>query len=114
MGYYMVQLTFASSSWAVMMNSIQDRMDSLRPVVERLGGKTHEAWLAFGEHDVIAILEMPDNVSAAAISISLSAGGSVKNVRTIPLLTFEEGVDAVKRAASAALLRATSSNNDGS
>jgi len=93
-----------------MMRNIQDRLDSMRPVIERLGGKLHDAWLAFGDYDVIAILEMPDNVNAAAISISLSAGGSVKNVRTIPLMTFDEGTEAVKKAASAALLQQANKN----
>jgi hypothetical protein len=44
---------------------------------------------------------MPDNVSAAAFSVAVSAGGAVKGMKTTPLLTMEEGMDVMKRAGGA-------------
>jgi uncharacterized protein with GYD domain len=58
-------------------------------------------YLAFGEYDVIGIMEMPDHVSAAAFSLAASAGGGLKAVKTTPLLTVEEGIEALKKAAGA-------------
>jgi uncharacterized protein with GYD domain len=69
--------------------------------VKQLGGTVHSTWLAFGEYDVISILELPDNVRAA-ISMAISAGGAVKAIKTTPLMTWEEGVEAMREAAQAA------------
>jgi hypothetical protein len=41
--------------------------------------------------------EMPDHVSAAAFSLSASAGGVVKAVKTTPLMTIEESTEAMKK-----------------
>ena len=45
-------------------------------------------------------MEMPDNVSAAALSLAVTAGGSVKAVKTTPLLSVAEGLSALKKAGS--------------
>jgi hypothetical protein len=46
-------------------------------------------------------MEMPDNVSAAAFSLAGSAGGGIKAVKTTPLLTIDEGIEAMRKAAGA-------------
>ena len=84
-----------------MVKNPQDRVAAVRPVVERLGGKIEQGWLAFGEYDIVAIFQMPDNVSAAAFSIAASAGGSVRTIKTTPLMTIEEGIAAMKKAGGA-------------
>lgn len=47
-------------------------------------------------------MEAPDNVSAAAISLAITAGGAVKAYETTPLLTPEEGIEAMRKGAEAA------------
>ncbi len=56
--------------------------------------------LAFGEYDAIGIVEMPDNASAAAFSLAAAAGGGVKAFKTTPLMTVEEGIEAMTKAGS--------------
>lgn len=63
-----------------------------------MGGKIKNAWFAFGDHDVILITEMPDNVSAAAIAIAFAGGGACKSVQTTPLLSTEEAMQGMKKA----------------
>ena len=48
---------------------------------------------------MVGIVEMPNNVSAAAFSMALGAGGACTNVRTTPLMTTEEGIEVMKKAA---------------
>jgi uncharacterized protein with GYD domain len=64
-----------------------------------LGGSIEGSWLAFGEHDVVLICKLPDSVSAAAFSMAAAAGGALKSTKTTPLLTQEEAVEAMKKAA---------------
>ncbi len=101
MAHYLVQVAFTAEAWAAMVKNPQNREEAVRPVVERLGGTIQSAYWAFGEYDIAAIFQMPDNVSAAAISMAFSAGGAAKAVKSTPLMTMEEGVEAMRKAAEA-------------
>ena len=65
-------------------------------LVESLGGKLEALYFAFGDCDVFAIADMPDNASAAAASLTLGASGAVTSKTTV-LLTPEEVDAAVKK-----------------
>ena len=67
---------------------------------EGLGGKIEEAYYAFGEYDAVIIAEFPNNVSAAALSLALNAGGAAA-IKTTPLMTIDEGLEAIKLAGGA-------------
>jgi uncharacterized protein with GYD domain len=71
----------------------KDKASGRRAAVNKaaggLGGKVEAFYYAFGEHDVVLIIDMPDNASSTAFSVAASASGLVR-VQTIPLLTVEE------------------------
>jgi uncharacterized protein with GYD domain len=100
MPHFLLQGSYTQEAWARLLANPQDRTDAVRAPIEKLGGRVHTSFFAFGPFDVVSILEMPDNVSAAAIAIAFAAGGSVKNVQTTPLMTTAEALDAVKKAAT--------------
>ena len=52
-------------------------------------------------YDAIGILSFLDNVTAAALSMAVMSGGGVKHVKTIPLVSWEEGIKAMKKAKKA-------------
>ena len=101
MAHYLLQVAYTAESWSALVKTPQDRLEAVRPVVERLGGRLDNAWLAFGDYDVVAVFEAPDNVTAAAFSMTLSAAGGVKAVKTTPLMTFEDGMAAMRKVAHA-------------
>ncbi len=98
MAHYLFQCSYTAEAWASLVQNPRNRLDAARPVVEGLGGSMENGWTAFGEYDVVAILQMPDNVSVAAFSMAVSAGGAVKSIKTTPLMSMEEGVEAMKKA----------------
>ena len=100
MAQFLLEVAYTSQSWASLVKSPQDRSLVVQAAVEKLGGKIDRVWLSFGEYDVVVIADMPDAVSAAAFSMAISAGGSCKTVKTTPLLTIAEGLDAMKRAST--------------
>jgi uncharacterized protein with GYD domain len=99
MAYYLVQAAYTADAWAALVKKPENRLEAVRSVIERLGGKLVGGWLAFGEADVVLISDMPDNVSAAALAMAVSAGGALKTIKTTSLLTAEEGLEAVRKAA---------------
>lgn len=98
MAYYMLQIAYTSEAWAAQIGNPRDRTEVVRPVVEGLGGSLDEAWMTFGEYDLVVLCRFPDNASAAAFSMAVSAGGAVKALKTTPMMTIEEGIEAMQKA----------------
>jgi uncharacterized protein with GYD domain len=65
------------------------RKQAVTKLVESLEGKVEGLYFALGEHDVVIIADLPDTVSAAALSLGASATGLVRTKSTA-LLTVEE------------------------
>jgi len=98
MACYLLEVGYTPEAWASMISKPQDRLEAVRPVVEKMGGKIVQGYYAFGEYDLIAIIEMPTNVDAAAFSLAAAGGGACRAVKTTPLLTSAEAVEALKKA----------------
>jgi len=98
---YMLQVGYKPEAWAAMVKNPQDRLELVRPSIEKLGGKLLSGYLSFGKYDLIAIVDMPNNVSVAAFSIAASAGGAVSKLVTTPLMSTKDGVEAMKKAGGA-------------
>jgi uncharacterized protein with GYD domain len=98
MPYYLVQMSYTKEAIKTLDEHPQNRLEAARPAFEELGITIREAFLAFGDYDVVLLLEAPDNVRAAAISLAVTAGGAIAHYKTTPLLTMEEGVEAMRIA----------------
>lgn len=101
MPHYLIQAAYTSDAVATLVKHPQDRLDAVRSVIERLGGHVVGKWFAFGDYDVVHIAEMPDAVSAAAFAMAAAAGGALRAIKTTPLMTAEEGLEAMRKAGSA-------------
>jgi uncharacterized protein with GYD domain len=65
--------------------------------VEGFGGKIEAFYYAFGDVDAYVIFDVPDNVSAAALSLAVGQSGGI-NTKTVVLMTPEEMDQAGKKA----------------
>ncbi len=68
------------------------RREYISKLVADLGGTVESFYWAFGEHDLYAIADMPDNQTAAGVAMTVGASGAV-SIETTVLLTGED-VDA--------------------
>lgn len=98
MATYLYQCAYTPEAWAKMAQNPQDRIEAVRPVIEAAGGKVIGGWFAFGEYDVVAIFEMPDNVSVASVAVAFAAGGALRAAKTTPLLTTAEAMEVMAGA----------------
>ena len=79
----------------VIKDKASGRKAAVQKAIKSLGGKLEAFYFSFGDNDVVLIADLPDNASAAAVS--LAAGGSgLVHLRTTPLLTPEEADKAIK------------------
>jgi uncharacterized protein with GYD domain len=72
------------------------RRDAVRKSIEGLGGKMEGFYFAFGSDDAIVLVDLPDNVAAAALGLAVSSSGAGA-ARTTVLLTPEEIDQATSR-----------------
>ena len=74
------------------------RREAVEKMAGDLGGHIESFYFAFGDGDAFVIADLPDNVSAAAVSLAVGSSG-MASTRTIVLLTPEE----IDRAAGASV-----------
>jgi uncharacterized protein with GYD domain len=67
------------------------RRKSIEQLVEGLGGKLELFAYAFGKDDVVIVFDLPDNVTASAIALTVNASGAVRGKVTV--LVSPEEVD---------------------
>jgi uncharacterized protein with GYD domain len=72
------------------------RRAAVEKLVESLGGTLEALYYAFGESDVYAVGEFPDNATAAACALTIGASG-LGTISTTVLMTPEEVDEAAKK-----------------
>ena len=102
MAWYMVQVAYTSEAWAAQIKNPQDRIAQLRAMLEPAGVTIEHAWYSFGDYDLVLIGQAPGDADMAGAVLAAAAGGALKANKTTPLLSVDEGMDAMKKAASIA------------
>lgn len=75
------------------------RRAAAQKAIESVGGTMESFYFAFGETDVYVVAEVPDQVSMAALALTISASGAVAT-RTTALMTAAEIDAATKKTPS--------------
>jgi len=97
---YLVQGSYtASGVKGVAKEGGSSRRAAAKELIESMGGTLEALYFSFGDADVYAILDAPDNVSAAAASMAVNASGGVA-LKTVVLMTAEEMDEASKKSAT--------------
>lgn len=75
------------------------RRAAAEKAIKLLGGNLEAFYYAFGDTDAYVIAELPDNVSMAALALTVSASGAV-TAKTTVLMTAQEMDEATKKTPS--------------
>ena len=98
MAKFLVKASYSSEAWATQIANPQNRIEIVGKQMEAMGCKLLDRYLAFGEDDLIIIVEAPDNETAAAMLIKVASSGAINNISTTVLIDPQDGVDAIKKA----------------
>ena len=99
---YVTLFTYTSEAWARMIQNPGDRTAAVRRLAESLGGSVECVYWMLGGYDGIIIIDVPDSISGAALSVTVGSTGAFKNLQTHELLTQEELGQALSRSKDAA------------
>jgi len=75
------------------------RKAAAEQAIKGLGGSIEAFYFAFGDADAVVIADAPDNQTAAAVSLAVTASGAVRTKITV-LMTPEEMDQAAKKSVS--------------
>jgi uncharacterized protein with GYD domain len=100
MPLYMTQFAYTPEAWGALVRQPEDRSKALARAAEQLGNRLVSFYYSFGEYDGVAIIEAPDDVSAAAGILAVVGPGHVKSLKTVTLLTAEQAMEAMRKAGS--------------
>ena len=84
-----LMLTTLTEKGVQTLNSNPGRLREVNRDVEELGARVLHQWASLGEYDFVNIVEAPDDLSLAKLSLRLGARGSVK-IESLPLVSVED------------------------
>ena len=93
---YLLEVSYSPEGLqGVIKDTASGRKEVVQKMIKGAGGKLEAFYYSFGDNDLVAIADLPDNTVAASLSLALGASGMVTG-RTTPLLTVEEMDKAIK------------------
>ena len=100
MAKYLVQAGYtAEGTKGLLAEGGTGRRRAVDEVVAGLGGTVEAMYYAYGEDDVVIIVDFPDTTSMAAVSMMVKASGAL-HTKATPLLTVEEVDEATRKQAA--------------
>ncbi len=100
MAKYLFEASYTNvGAKGLMSEGGSSRRQQIQSMLGTMGGKLEAMYYAFGDNDVYAIVDVPDNVTAVAVSMAVNASGAV-TAKIIVLITPEELDEASKKSVS--------------
>ncbi|MCZ7590304.1 MAG: GYD domain-containing protein [Gaiella sp.] len=90
-----LMLTTLTEKGRQTLNANPARLREVNRDVEELGARVLHQWAALGEYDFVNVVEAPDELTMARLSLELGARGSVK-FQTMPLLPVDALLSALE------------------
>lgn len=92
-----LMLTTLTEKGRQTLNANPARLREVNRDVEELGARVLHQWAALGEYDFVNVVEAPDELTMARLSLELGARGSVR-FQTMPLLPVDALLAALETA----------------
>jgi uncharacterized protein with GYD domain len=91
-----LMLTTLTEKGIQTLNANPARLREVNRDVEELGARVLHQWAALGEYDFVNIVEAPDDLTIAKVSVALGARGSAK-LESLPLVPVDQLLTALEQ-----------------
>lgn len=99
MAHYLIEVGYTPQAWSSQIDTKANVVDRITPAVKAAKGSIQSIYYAFGDVDLVGILEFPTDEDAAGFALAVTSSGALRSFKTTPLLTVEQGMKSMKRAA---------------
>jgi len=100
MGHYMIEVGYTPEAWSSQIQSHANVVDRISPALKACGAKLECIYYAFGDVDLVAVIDFKTPEDAAAFALAVGSSGALRLYRTTPLLSVEQGMSSMKKAAT--------------
>jgi uncharacterized protein with GYD domain len=84
-----LMLTTLTEKGVQTLHANPGRLREVNRDVEEMGARVLHQWASLGEYDFVNVVEAPDDVTVAKVSLALGARGSSK-IESLPLIEIDE------------------------
>jgi uncharacterized protein with GYD domain len=99
MALTMIQFSYKPEIVGKLIKNPEDRSVAVKNLIEKAGGKMLAFYYCYGDYDGIIIADMPDSSSGLATTMAAFAAGGTAKLKTTVLISVEEAMEAMKKAA---------------
>lgn len=95
---YLIHATYSAEGFTgVIKDKASGRKAAIEKALASVGAKLDAIYFTFGNHDVVLVVDAPDNVTVMSVGLSACSTGLART-STTPLLTVEEADQAIKKS----------------
>ena len=98
MQLYMYQASYTADAVAAQIERPQDRIKAVTPAFTDMGASIVVGGYPIGEYDVLVVYEAPNDITAAALTLAIAAGGATSSAKTTRLLSGTEWIESLRKA----------------
>jgi uncharacterized protein with GYD domain len=99
MAHYLIEVGYTPQSWNAQVDTQPNVVERITPALKACGAKLECIYYAFGEVDLIGIIDFKTAEDAAAFALGVTSSGALRTYRTTPLLSVDQGMESMKKAA---------------
>ena len=99
MAHYLIEVGYTPQAWTAQIDSQANVIDRITPAEQAAGGTIQSIYYTFGESDLVGIIDFPTAEDAAGFALAVTGSGALRSYRTTPLLTVDQGIASMARAA---------------
>lgn len=98
MAHYLIEVGYTPQAWSGQIDNQPNVVDRITPAVKAANGKIECIYYAFGDSDLVGIIDFATPEDAAAFALAVTSSGALRSYKTTPLLTVAQGMESMKRA----------------
>lgn len=98
MAHYLVEVGYTPESWNSQIDTQANVVDRISPALKASGAKLECMYYAFGDVDLIGVIDFKQPEDAAAFALAVASSGALRLFRTTPLLSVDQGIESMRRA----------------
>jgi uncharacterized protein with GYD domain len=98
MAHYLIEVGYTAQAWNTQIDTEANVIDRITPALKACGAKLECMYYAFGDRDLVGIIDFKTPEDAAAFALAVGSGGALSMYRTTPLLTVDQGIKSMSKA----------------
>jgi uncharacterized protein with GYD domain len=98
MAHYLIEVGYTPQSWSAQIDKQANVVERITPALNACGATLQSMYYAFGDVDLVGVIDFPTPEDAAAFALAVGSSGALRLYRTSPLLSVEQGIESMRRA----------------